>query len=66
MMFFSKKPEPKPTMYAEQTCSGCGNRMKRPFEQGDYVFMVGARCAKCNSAATMVTAIYAEYPAEKS
>lgn len=65
MMFFSKKPEPKPTMYTEKTCSGCGDRQRRPFEQGDYVFMAGARCEKCN-AATLITAIYGEYPAEKT
>ena len=64
MILFGKKPEPQPTNYTEQTCGRCGDRERRPFEQGDYVFKDGARCAKCNSA-TLVTAIYGEYPPEK-
>ncbi|MEW5841565.1 hypothetical protein [Nitrososphaera sp.] len=62
---FGKKPEPAPTVYTEQTCSSCGAVERRPFEQGDHVYKEqGVRCGKCGSNATIVTAIYGEYPPE--
>lgn len=66
MMFFGKKKEPAPTLYTEQTCNSCGDKERRPFEQGDYVFEEGVQCKKCNSASTMISAIYGEYPPGKS
>jgi hypothetical protein len=66
MMFFGKKKEPAPTLYTEQACNSCGDKERRPFEQGDYVFKEGVRCKKCNSASTMISAIYGEYPPEKN
>lgn len=65
MIFFSKKPEPQPVPYTEQTCGGCGEKERRPFEQGDHVYKGGTRCTKCNSTSTLMTAIYGEYPPEK-
>lgn len=64
-MFWSKKPEPKPTVYTEETCSSCGERARRPFEERDHVYEHGASCKKCNSS-TMITAVYGEYPPEKT
>ncbi|MEO9294067.1 MAG: hypothetical protein ABI347_00505 [Nitrososphaera sp.] len=66
MMFFGKKKEVEATFYTEQICNSCGYRERRPFAQGDYVFMKGAPCEKCSSESTMISAIYGEYPAEKN
>lgn len=64
-MFGSKKKESKPTIYTEETCNACGEVARRPFEEGDYVFKQGFQCKKCSSS-TMVTAVYGEYPPEKT
>ena len=63
-MFWSQKPEPKPTIYTEETCNSCGERACRPFEAGDNVYEQGRTCTKCG-ASTTVTAVYGEYPPEK-
>jgi hypothetical protein len=62
-MFGKKEPLP-PTVYSEETCNSCGEKSRRPFEQGDYVFGAGPVCKKCHSS-TMITAVYGEYPPEK-
>ncbi len=64
-MFWSKKPEVKPAIYTEETCNSCGERARRPFEVGDNVYEQGRACTKCSSS-TLVTAVYGEYPPEKS
>lgn len=66
MMFFGKKKEPAPTLYTEQACNSCGDKERRPFEPGDYVFKEGVRCKKCNSISTMISAVYGEYPPGKT
>jgi hypothetical protein len=65
-MIFGKKKEVPPTIYTEQVCSRCGEKERRPFEQGDYVFRQGTRCKKCDSSDTMISAVYGEYPPEKN
>ncbi|MER3408084.1 MAG: hypothetical protein C4292_04870 [Nitrososphaera sp.] len=62
---FGKKPEALPTIYSEQSCNSCGNRERRPFEQGDHVFTRGKQCARCGSSDTLVTAVYGEYPPDE-
>ena len=63
-MLFGKKKEVKPDIYSEDTCKSCGEKMRRRFEEGDYVFKAGEQCKKCSSSDTMVTAVYGEYPEE--
>lgn len=63
-MIFGKKEPPLPTIYTEETCDSCKDKLRRPFEQGDYVFAAGASCKKCHSQ-TMISAVYGEYPPEK-
>lgn len=65
-MIFGKKKEILPTIYTEQVCGRCGEKERRPFEQGDYVFRQGVRCKKCDSADTTISAVYGEYPPEKN
>ena len=64
MLFFGKKKEVKPEIYAEETCQSCGDKQRRKFEEGDYVFRAGAQCKKCSSSDTLITAVYGEYPAD--
>jgi hypothetical protein len=63
-MLFRKKKEVKPDIYTEQTCQSCGEKSRRRFEENDYVYRTGARCKKCESANTLISAIYGEYPEE--
>ncbi len=65
MIFWRKKPESKPTIYTEETCNSCGEQTRRPFKVGDNVYTQGKACTRC-SASTMITAVYGEYPQEKS
>lgn len=64
-MLFRKKKEVKPEIYSEDTCQSCGEKTRRRFEEGDYVYKPGAQCKKCSSSDTLVTAVYGEYPEEK-
>lgn len=64
-MLFGKKKEVKPEIYSEDTCQSCGEKTRRRFEEGDYVYKAGAQCKKCSSSDTLVTAVYGEYPEEK-
>ena len=45
-------------------CPRCGNKDKRNFDEGDYIYKIGSNCKKC-SEVTMISAIYGEYPMEK-
>ena len=65
MLFGSKKKDIVPEVYAEETCRSCDEKIKRRFEDGDYVFGAGIQCKKCSSSNTFITAIYGEYPPEK-
>jgi hypothetical protein len=67
-MLFGKKKEVKPEIFTEDTCQSCGEKTRRQFEDGDYVYGTGMQCKKCSSANTLVTAVYGEYPpdSEKS
>ena len=66
-----KKKEVAPTIYTEETCKNCGEKNRRSFEDGDYIYKnssssSGSICKKCSSTnTTMITAIYGEYPPEK-
>lgn len=64
-MLFRKKKEVKPEIYSEDTCQSCGEKTRRRFEEGDYVYKAGAQCKNCSSSDTLVTAVYGEYPEEK-
>ena len=64
-MLFGKKKEVKPEIYSEDTCQSCGEKARRQFKEGDYVYGRGEQCAKCSSANTLVTAVYGEYPPEE-
>ena len=64
-MLFMKKKEPKPEIFTEETCQDCGEKTKRGFEEGDYVFKVGSPCKNCSSKSTIINSIYGEYPPEK-
>jgi hypothetical protein len=65
-MLFGKKKEVKPEIYSEDTCQSCGEKTRRQFEEGDYIYRSGVRCEKCSSSKTLVTAIYGEYPEENN
>jgi hypothetical protein len=65
-----KKKEVAPTIYTEETCKNCGEKKRRNFEDGDYIYKSsssnGSVCKRCSSTnTTMITAIYGEYPPEK-
>jgi hypothetical protein len=66
MLFGRKKKEIKPEIYSEETCQSCGEKTRRAFNDGDYVYGRGSKCTKCSSSSTLVTAVYGEYPEEKS
>lgn len=63
-MFFRKKKEVKPEIFTEEVCQACGEKFRRNFEEGDYVFRSGSACKKCSSSNTLIGAIYGEYPPE--
>jgi hypothetical protein len=65
VIFFSKKKEIIPEIYSEDTCQSCGEKARRTFKEGDYVYGRGEQCTKCSSANTLVTAVYGEYPPEE-
>jgi hypothetical protein len=65
MLFGSKKKNIIPEVYSEQTCKSCGEKTRRTFEDGDYVYGAGLQCKKCSSSNTVITSIYGEYPSEK-
>jgi hypothetical protein len=64
-MLFRKKREILPEIFTEDSCQSCGEKARRRFQDGDYVFGTGLQCKKCSSLNTLVTAIYGEYPPEK-
>lgn len=66
MILFGKKKEVPPVIYTEETCGSCREKVRRPFEDGDYVFRSGSPCKKCGSQSTMASAIYGEYPPDKN
>jgi hypothetical protein len=65
-MLFGKKKEMTPEIYTIDTCKSCGQKTKRRFEAGDYVFGTGLQCKNCSSSDTLVTSIYGEYPLENN
>ena len=62
--FIRKKKKKSPTIYTEESCIQCGQKLKRIFEDGDYVYKDGELCKKCSNK-TLITAIYGEYPDER-
>lgn len=65
MTLFGKKKEVKPEIYSEDTCQSCGEKIRRSFKDGDYIYGHGEQCKKCSASNTLVTAVYGEYPEEK-
>jgi hypothetical protein len=61
-----RKKEVKPETYTEETCQSCGEKSRRQFEDGDYVYKTGGQCKKCSSSDTLVSAIYGEYPQDSN
>jgi hypothetical protein len=66
MILFGKKKEAPPVVYSEITCNSCGEKSRRPFEEGDYVFRKSDNlaCEKCGSLSGIVSSIYGEYAEE--
>jgi hypothetical protein len=64
MWFKKKKKQISPTVYTEEICQRCGEKKKRKFEDGDYIYKFGSNCKECSNI-TMISAVYGEYPAEK-
>ncbi len=56
-MMFRKKELPS-VPYTESVCDGCGDRQRRPFREGDYVYD-SFPCPRCEKAC-VVTGIYGE------
>lgn len=63
-LLFGKKKEVLPTIYTEELCQYCGDKVKRTFYDGDYVYKTLLSCNKC-SGTTMIVAVYGEYPPTK-
>jgi hypothetical protein len=63
-MWFKKKKKVIPTVYTEEMCHICGEKWRRKFEDGDYIYKPGSNCKKCHKTA-MIIAVYGEYPIEK-
>jgi hypothetical protein len=64
-MLFGKKKEILPEIYSEDKCLSCGEKTRRQFKEGDYIYGRGEQCKKCSSADTLITAVYGEYPHEE-
>ena len=64
MWFKKKEKQISPTVYTEEICQRCGEKKKRKFEDGDYIYKFGSNCKECSNI-TMISAVYGEYPAEK-
>ena len=64
MLFFGKKKEIKPEIFTEVTCHACGEKSRRKFEDGDYVYKSASACKNCSSSNTIISAVYGEYPPE--
>jgi hypothetical protein len=63
-LFFKKKKEIRPEIFTEEVCQACGEKSRRRFEDGDYVFKPASACKNCSSSNTIIGAIYGEYPPE--
>jgi hypothetical protein len=61
---FRKKKDKSPVVYTEESCGSCGEKVKRIFQESDYIYKEAVVCKKC-SGVTLITAIYGEYPQEK-
>lgn len=48
-------------------CIKCGNKMKRPFEEGDYIYrkFQGKPCSKCSNEDYLILEIFADYRKSK-
>ncbi len=49
----------KQIVYTIEECMSCGEKKKRAFTLGDYVYKKGGQCNKC-SGSILITMIYAE------
>jgi hypothetical protein len=65
-MFFKKKKEIKPEIFTEENCQACGEKSRRQFKDGDYVYAAASVCKNCSSSNTIISSIYGEYPAEQN
>ncbi|HZT34575.1 MAG TPA: hypothetical protein VFA15_01545 [Nitrososphaera sp.] len=64
-MLFGKKKDNAPSIFTEQQCNSCGERTRRNFSDGDYVFKTRQQCPRCSSNNGVIVAVYGEYPPEK-
>ena len=59
-----RKQKKSPNVYTEESCGACGEKVKRIFQESDYIYKEAVVCKKC-SGITLITAIYGEYPQER-
>jgi hypothetical protein len=64
LFFVCRKKKAIPIVYTEESCQNCNNKIRRIFQDGDYIYKSGSTCKACSGIA-MTTAIYGEYPAAK-
>jgi hypothetical protein len=55
------KKKPKLIVSTIEECTVCGEKLKRPFAEGDYITKDGGKCAKCGNLNRIIL-IYAENP----
>ncbi|MBI2183418.1 MAG: hypothetical protein HYU39_00505 [Thaumarchaeota archaeon] len=65
MMFpsFGEKKQ-KMQVYTIEECQNCHDKVKRPFQQGDYVYKEAGECQKCHGK-KMITMVFGEEPQGK-
>jgi hypothetical protein len=64
LFFGRRKKNTSPIVYSEETCQNCNKKIRRIFQDGDYIYKLGSTCKACSGIA-MTTAIYGEYPVEE-
>jgi hypothetical protein len=57
-MMFSKKEKPLVAFTVEK-CTSCGKENKRPFKEGDCLFVSGSECCSCK-AQTKISKIFGQ------
>lgn len=50
---------PKLIVFTIEECPVCGQKMKRPFQAGDYITKETTKCSKCSNT-LRISLIYAE------
>lgn len=60
---FGEKKQ-KLTIFSVEECTSCHERVKRPFQNGDYVYKEAGECAKCKGRMRVIM-VYGEEPPKK-